>query len=181
MGGRYVLMDELLRASDVISLHCPLTPETRHLIDARAVARMKRGVMLINTSRGAVVETRALIDGLKNGAVGYLGLDVYEEEADLFFEDVSNQPIRDDIFARLLTFPNVLITGHQAFFTREAMQAIAEATIANVSAFESGGKPLHEVRAEHQRHAAGQSLASDRRTGISLSKPQPRRREAGRL
>jgi len=147
-GGRYVALDELLSSSDVISLHCPLTPETRHLIDAAAVARMKSGVMLINTSRGAVVETRALIDGLKSGAIGYLGLDVYEEEGDLFFEDLSDQPMRDDVFARLLTFPNVLITGHQAFFTREAMQAIAETTITNISAFETTGKPLHEVTAE---------------------------------
>jgi D-lactate dehydrogenase len=149
VGGSYVALDELLSSSDIISLHCPLTPETRHLVDAGALARMKRGVMLINTSRGAVVETRALIDGLKTGAIGYLGLDVYEEEADLFFEDLSEQPIRDDVFARLLTFPNVLITGHQAFFTREAMQAICDTTIANVSAFELHGRPVHEVTLEH--------------------------------
>ena len=148
LGGRYVTLEVLLASSDIISLHCPLKPETRHLIDASAVARMKPGVMLINTSRGAVVETRALIDGLKSGRIGYLGLDVYEEEADLFFEDLSNQVIKDDVFARLLTFPNVLITGHQAFFTREALQAIAETTIANISAFETSGKPLHVVTAE---------------------------------
>lgn len=148
LGGRYVELDALLAAADIVSLHCPLTPGTRHLIDAAAVARMKPAVMLINTSRGAVVDTRALIDGLKSGRIGYLGLDVYEEEGDLFFEDLSDQVLQDDVFARLLTFPNVLITGHQAFFTREAVQAIADTTIANVSAFETAGAPLHPVTAE---------------------------------
>lgn len=148
LGGRYVGLDELLSSSDIISLHCPLTPETHHLIDAGAIGRMKRGVMLINTSRGPVVDARCLIDGLKSGQIGYLGLDVYEEEGDLFFEDLSGQVLQDDIFARLLTFPNVLITGHQAFFTREALTAIAETTIANISAFAATGVPLHEVTAE---------------------------------
>jgi D-lactate dehydrogenase len=148
LGGRYASLDELLSSSDIISLHCPLTPETRHLIDRAALERMKRGVMLINTSRGAVVDTRALIDGLKSGRIGYLGLDVYEEEGDLFFEDLSDQLIQDDVFARLLTFPNVLITGHQGFFTVEALQAIAETTIANLTAFEATGRPAHEVTAE---------------------------------
>lgn len=148
LGGRYVGFDELLSSSDIVSLHCPLTPETHHLIDADAIGRMKRGVMLINTSRGAVVDARALIDGLKSGQIGYLGLDVYEEEGDLFFEDLSGQVLQDDIFARLLTFPNVLITGHQAFFTREALRAIAETTIANITAFAATGVPLHEVTAE---------------------------------
>lgn len=148
LGSRYVTLDELLASSDIVSLHCPLTPDTRHLIDSAAVDRMKHGVMLINTSRGAVVETRAVIEGLKSGKIGYLGLDVYEEEGDLFFEDLSEQVLQDDLFARLLTFPNVLITGHQAFFTREAMQAIAEMTIANISAFEKTGAPLHEITAE---------------------------------
>lgn len=148
LGGRYVPLDELLSSSDIISLHCPLTPDTRHFIDKAALERMKRGVMLINTSRGAVVDTRALIDGLKSGRLGYLGLDVYEEEGDLFFEDLSDQLIQDDVFARLLTFPNVLITGHQGFFTAEALQAIAETTIANLTAFEATGRPVHEVTAE---------------------------------
>ena len=148
LGIAIVTLDELLAQSDIISLHCPLTPETRHLIDDAAVGRMKSGVMLINTSRGAVVETRAVIDGLKSGKIGYLGLDVYEEEGDLFFEDLSEQVLQDDLFARLLTFPNVLITGHQAFFTHEALTAIAETTIANISAFEAEGKPLHEVTPE---------------------------------
>lgn len=148
LGGEYVTLEELLAASDIRSLHCPLTPETRHLIDAAAVAAMKPGVMLINTSRGAVIETSAAIDGLKSGRIGYLGLDVYEEEGDLFFEDLSDQVIRDDVFARLLTFPNVLITGHQAFFTREALTAIAETTIANITAFGASGEPVHPVTAE---------------------------------
>lgn len=148
IGGKHVLLEELLATADIISLHCPLTPETRHLINASAIARMKHGVMLINTSRGAVVDTRAVIDGLKSGKIGYLGLDVYEEEGDLFFEDLSDQLIRDDIFTRLLTFPNVLITGHQGFFTEEALRAIAETTIANLSAFEATGRPVHEVAPE---------------------------------
>lgn len=148
IGGKYVSMDQLLANSDVVTLHCPLTPDTRHLIDASAIERMKHGVMLINTSRGAVVDSRAVIEGLKTGKIGYLGLDVYEEEGDLFFEDLSDQVIQDDVFARLLTFPNVLITGHQAFFTREALQAIAETTIENISAFEKTGEPMHRVTAE---------------------------------
>lgn len=149
LGGRHASFEELLSASDIISLHCPLTPDTRHMINAAAVHQMKPGVMLINTSRGAVIETKAVIDGLKNGKIGQLGLDVYEEEGDLFFEDLSDQVILDDVFARLLTFPNVLITGHQAFFTEEALQSIAETTIANVTAFETEGKPLHEVTADY--------------------------------
>lgn len=148
LGGRHVAFEQLLPLADIISLHCPLTPETRHLIGATAIERMKPGVMLINTSRGAVVDTRAVIDGLKSGKIGYLGLDVYEEEGDLFFEDFSNQVIQDDVFARLLTFPNVLITGHQGFFTAEAISSIAETTIANLTAFEEVGIPVHEVTAE---------------------------------
>ncbi len=120
-GGRYVGMEELLARSDIVSLHCPLTPGTKHLIDEPAIAAMKPGVMLINTSRGAVVHAQALIGGLKSGRIGHVGLDVYEEEGDLFFEDLSGRVLQDDVFARLLTFPNVLITGHQGFFTREAM------------------------------------------------------------
>lgn len=146
LGVRYTHLGELLFASDIITLQCPLTPQTHHLIDADAIAKMKHGVMLINTSRGAVVDTTALIAGLKEGSVGSVGLDVYEEEADLFFEDLSQTFIRDDVFARLLTFPNVLITGHQGFFTREALTAIAETTVANITAFESDGVPLHPVR-----------------------------------
>lgn len=147
-GGSYTSLEELFAQSDIVSLHCPLTPATRHLIDADAISQMKKGVMLINTSRGAVVDTSAVIAGLKSEHIGFLGLDVYEEEGDLFFEDLSDHVIRDDVFARLLTFPNVLITGHQAFFTREALEAIAETTIANIAAFEETGEPLHKVTAE---------------------------------
>lgn len=149
MGVQYLPLDELVETADIITLHCPLTPQTRHLIDAAAIRRMKPGVMLINTSRGAVIDTRAVIDGLKSGQIGHLGLDVYEEEADLFFEDLSEQVIRDDVFARLITFPNVVITGHQGFFTHEAMSAIAETTMANVTVFEATGRPVHPVSVEH--------------------------------
>jgi D-lactate dehydrogenase len=139
---------ELLAASDIITLHCPLTPRTRHLIDAAAIAQMRPGVMLINTSRGAMIDTKAAIDGLKAGRIGHLGLDVYEEEAGLFFEDRSASMIGDDVFARLLTFPNVLITGHQGFFTTEALTAIAATTLANITAFAATGRPLHPVEVE---------------------------------
>ncbi len=145
VGGRYVALNELLTQSDIVSLHCPLTPETYHLINDKTLAQMKRGVMIINTSRGAVIDTRAVIEALKSGRVGYLGLDVYEEEADLFFEDLSNRVIQDDVFARLLTFPNVLITGHQAFFTEEALTNIAETTLANITVFEQGAELVNEV------------------------------------
>jgi D-lactate dehydrogenase len=144
----YVALDRLLAEADIVSLHCPLTPATRHMIDTAAVGRMKRGVMLINTSRGAIVDTRAVIQGLKTGAIGHLGLDVYEEEADLFFEDLSGQVLQDDVFARLLTFPNVLVTAHQAFFTEEALMAIARTTLDNVSSFAETGAPRHEVSVE---------------------------------
>lgn len=145
MGVQYVEMAELLPRSDIITLQCPLSPATHHLINDEAIAQMKRGVMLINTSRGAVVDTRAVIRGLKSGQIGALGLDVYEEEGDLFFEDLSQSYIPDDVFARLLTFPNVLVTGHQGFFTREALQAIAETTVANITSFQRDGVPLHPV------------------------------------
>lgn len=145
--GPYVPLDELFAASEIITLHCPLVPPTYHVINAAAIARMKPGVMLINTSRGALVDTVAVIHALKEGKIGYLGLDVYEEEADLFFEDLSGRVIRDDVFSRLLTFPNVLITGHQAFFTREALAAIAETTLSNITAFERGEPLLNEVTA----------------------------------
>lgn len=135
MGVEYVSIDELFGVSDIVALHCPLTPETRHLINAHSIQQMKPGVMLINTSRGLLVDTHAVIAALKSHAIGNLGLDVYEEESDLFFEDRSNVVLDDDIFGRLLNFPNVLVTGHQAFFTIEALRNIAETTIANVTAF----------------------------------------------
>lgn len=149
LGVRYVELAELLALSDVVSLHCPLTPQTRHLIDAGALASMKRGAMLINTSRGAVVDTRAVIGALKSGQLGSLGLDVYEEEADLFFRDLSDEVIHDDVFARLLTFPNVVVTGHQAFFTWDALTAIAETTVANLDSFETQGHALHPVSMDY--------------------------------
>ncbi|MAX91981.1 MAG: hydroxyacid dehydrogenase [Pseudomonas sp.] len=141
----YVPLEQLFEEADIISLHCPLTPETHHLIDDAAIAQMKQGVMLVNTGRGRVVETRAVIDGLKSGKIGRLGLDVYEEEENLFFQDLSQRVISDDQFMRLTTFPNVLITGHQAFFTAEALTNIAETTLANISAFEQGSGTLHRV------------------------------------
>lgn len=133
-----VPLARLWEESDVVSLHCPLLEPTRHLINAESLAQMKPGVMLINTSRGGLIDTRAVIDALKSGQVGYLGLDVYEEEASLFFEDLSEGILQDDVFARLLTFPNVVITGHQAFFTREALAEIARVTQQNLVDFARG-------------------------------------------
>jgi D-lactate dehydrogenase len=145
MGAQYVSLEELWAASDIITLHTPLTPQTRHVVDAAAIARMKPGVMIVNTGRGALVDTAALIDGLKSGRIGYLGLDVYEEEEALFFQDLSSHVIQDDVFARLLTFPNVVVTAHQAFFTREALRAISETTLANLTAFEEGRRSGNEL------------------------------------
>lgn len=138
LGMNYVSLPELLAESDVISFHCPLTPETHHLVDDESISQMKEGVMLINTSRGGLIDTQAAIDGLKSGRIGWLGIDVYEEEADLFFEDLSDIVIRDDVFSRLSTFPNVMITGHQAFFTTDAMSQIASTTLQNLSDIEAG-------------------------------------------
>jgi D-lactate dehydrogenase len=138
LGVRYTELDEIYQRCTIISLHCPLMPQTHHMINREAIEQMRQGVMLINTSRGALIDTQAVIDGLKNGRIGFLGLDVYEEEGDLFFEDLSNQIIQDDVFARLLMFPNVIVTGHQAFFTYDAVQAIAETTLSNAARYESG-------------------------------------------
>ncbi len=143
-----VEFSKLIKDSDIISLHCPLTPETHHLINADVLAKCKPGVMLINTSRGKMVDTKAAIQALKTGQLGSLGLDVYEEEGDLFFSDLSSEVIQDDVFMRLLTFPNVLITGHQGFFTREALGNIADTTLGNVTAFASGKGELFEVTTE---------------------------------
>jgi D-lactate dehydrogenase len=153
-GVSYAETDEVFSEADIIALHMPLMPDTHHVINDAAVQRMKHGVMLINTSRGGLVDTRAVIDGLKSGRIGALGLDVYEEEADLFFEDLSDTVIQDDVFARLLTFPNVLITGHQGFFTGEALQNIAETTLNSVTAFERGTGELHEVTLDRVRGSA---------------------------
>jgi D-lactate dehydrogenase len=135
---KYVELSELLAKSDVISLHCPLTPENHYLVDAEAIERMKPGVMLINTSRGGLVNTEAVIAGIKSAKIGYLGIDVYEQEADLFSEDLSGTIIQDDNFQLLKSFPNVVITAHQAFFTQNALQSIAETTLANVTEFAQG-------------------------------------------
>lgn len=148
LGVEYVGADRLFSESDIVAVHAPLTPDSYHLVDQRALARMKRGAMLINTSRGALVDTRAVIQALKDGTLGALGIDVYEEEADLFFEDLSQEVIRDDVFARLLTFPNVLVTAHQAFFTEEAVGRIAETTLQNISSFEQGNGVVHPVTAD---------------------------------
>lgn len=145
LGGQYVPLEQLYAQSDIITLHCPLTPDTAHLINDMSIAQMKNGVMLINTSRGGLIDSSAVIKGLKQRKIGYLGLDVYEQEADLFFEDLSEQVIDDEIFKRLLTFPNVLITGHQAFFTKEALQQISEVTSQNLLAFASSTASGNEL------------------------------------
>ncbi len=142
-------LEELYRDSDIISLHCPLNEHTHHMINARSLAAMKPGVMLINTSRGALVDTVAVIDALKSCHLGYLGMDVYEQEGDLFFRDLSEEVIQDDIFQRLLTFPNVVITGHQGFFTYEALEAIAHTTCDNMREFEQTGQCGNSVDSTH--------------------------------
>ncbi len=144
LGVRYTTLDDLLAQSDIITLHCPLTPENKHMIDWRALEKMRTGVMLVNTSRGALLDTVAVIEALKSGKIGYLGLDVYEEEEEIFFEDRSGLIIPDDVFARLLMFPNVIVTGHQAFFTREALLNIATTTIDNITRFENG-QPVEKL------------------------------------
>ncbi len=145
LGVRFVDLPELFRASDIISLHVPLTPQTHHLIDAAALAQMKPGVIVINTGRGALIDTQALVDALKRQHVGGAGLDVYEEEEGIFFQDLSGQVLQDDVLARLLTFPNTLITSHQGFLTREALANIAETTVANITAFARGGPLSNQV------------------------------------
>lgn len=137
-GVQYVPLIELLRQSDIISLHSPLNDQTRQMINKNTLQLMKDGVMIINTSRGALIDTRAVIDALKRGKVGYLGIDVYEQEEKLFFHDHSEDIIEDDVIQRLMGFPNVLVTAHQAFFTREAMDEIAETTLHNIRAILAG-------------------------------------------
>lgn len=143
-GVEYLPLEQLLEQSRIVTLHCPLLPATHHLINAERIERMQEGVMLINTSRGGLVDTQAVIDGLKQGRIGSLGLDVYEEEADLFFDDKSGTVIQDDLFMRLLTFPNVVVTAHQAFFTADALEAIANQTVRNLRHF-ARGEPLEAV------------------------------------
>ena len=147
-GIQYTDLYNLLNKSDIVSLHCPLTPETYHLINNKSISEMKDGVVLINTSRGALIDTASVISNLKIGKIGQLGIDVYEEEGDIFFEDISNEIIEDDIFARLLTFPNVLVTGHQAFFTSDALENIAETTLQNLTDIEQENSCLNLVSTE---------------------------------
>ncbi len=144
-GISYVSLDEIYERSDIISLHCPLNKETEYMIDARTIDRMKKGVMIINTGRGKLIHTGALIEGLKSGKIGSAGLDVYEEESEYFFEDKSQEMIIDDILARLFTFPNVLITSHQGFFTAEALHNIAQTTLNNFKEFFEGGGLKNEI------------------------------------
>jgi D-lactate dehydrogenase len=146
-GIRYASLDELYQNSDIISLHCPLTKETEYLINEDSIAKMKEGVMIINTGRGKLINTKDLIDGLKNKKIGSAGLDVYEEESDYFYEDHSDIVIDDDILARLLTFNNVIVTSHQAFFTKEALSEIARITLQNIQDFFDGKPLVNEVSA----------------------------------
>ncbi len=149
MGFTSVALDVLLAQSDIISLHCPLNKATRYIINEQSIAQMKQGVMLINTSRGALLDTKAVLEALKQHKVAYLGMDVYEQEGSLFFDDHSTEIIQDDVLQRLITLPNVLITGHQAYFTKEALQHIASTTVSNIKDF-MAGKPLQN-RVKSQR------------------------------
>ncbi|ADK83105.1 2-hydroxyacid dehydrogenase [Sediminispirochaeta smaragdinae] len=145
IGFSYHTLEELYAESDIISLHCPLTPDTHHLINHEAISRMKPSVMIINTSRGQLVDTDALLDGLREKRIGSAGLDVYEEEGEYFFEDLSNEALDDDRLARLLTLPNVLVTSHQAFFTEEALRKIASTTLSNLDAWFAGEALENEI------------------------------------
>ena len=145
LGGHYAVPGEIGKNADIVSLHCPLTPETHHIINQDSIGRAKRGVLLINTSRGGLVDTEAVIEGLKSGQIGGFAADVYEQEAGLFFRDLSSVVVTDDVLQRLISFPNVIVTGHQAFFTREALTAIAQTTIGNIDAFARGETLEHEV------------------------------------
>jgi D-lactate dehydrogenase len=144
-GVEYTSLEQLFKQSDIISLQCPLTEETKHLINEKTIQQMKDGVMLINTSRGGLMDTEALIKGLKSKKIGYLGIDVYEQEENLFFNDLSDQIIEDDVIMRLTTFPNVLITSHQAFFTKNAMDNIASTTFSNILQFLEGRTLENEI------------------------------------
>jgi D-lactate dehydrogenase len=146
-GGRYVPLESLLAEAEIVTLHCPLTADTKHLIRAARLALMRPGALLVNTGRGALIDARDVIEALKTGRLGGVGLDVYEEEDGLFGRDHSSEIIADDVFARLLTFPNVIITGHQAYFTEPALRAIAETTVDNVRRWARGEAPVREVRA----------------------------------
>ncbi len=146
MGARYALPGEIGASADMISLHCPLTPETYHIVNAGTLARMKRGALLVNTSRGGLIDTEAAIEALKSGQMGGLALDVYEQEGGLFFRDLSSTVIADDVLQRLISFPNVIVTGHQAFFTQEAVTTICETTLKSVSEFAGGMALTNEIK-----------------------------------
>jgi D-lactate dehydrogenase len=141
----YVTLDEIFEKSDIISLHCPLTEETRHMIDGKTIQKLKKGVVLINTSRGALIDADALLDGIKSRHIGAACLDVYEEEADIFFEDFSGHIMNDDTLARLISMPNVLLTSHQAFLTEEALSNIAETTVSNIVELSEKGYSENEL------------------------------------
>jgi len=145
LGVEYTTAHELIRRSDIISLHCPLTPETKYMVNKDTIQSMKKGVMLINTSRGALINTRDVLVALKQGKIGYLGIDVYEQEEKLFFNDLSESIQEDELILRLISFPNVLITAHQGFFTNEALEQIASTTIGNILSFEKGLPSGNEV------------------------------------
>ncbi len=147
LGVKYLPLDEVLSQGQIISLHCPLNPKTHHMINAESISKMQNGVALINTSRGALVETKAVIRALKKGKIGYLGIDVYEQEEHIFFKNLSEEIMQDEQIARLMTFPNVLVTGHQAFLTNEALEQISKTTLANISNFENGEELVNEVKA----------------------------------
>lgn len=159
----YVELDTLLRESDVISLHCPLTPDTRHILNRDAFSKMKKGVFILNTSRGALIDSEALLDALNSRTVGGAGLDVYEEEANLFYEDRSDTIIHDDTLALLVSRPNVILTAHQAFLTEEALHNIAEETIKNLDAFFSGAPLENEICYLCDRDKAGHDCRKTRR------------------
>lgn len=144
----YVSLDEIFKNSDVISLHCPLTEETHHMINAETIAEMKKGVVIVNTSRGGLIDAEALLQGIKDRKIGAACLDVYEEEGDVFFRDISGHILDDDTLARLISMPNVLVTSHQAYLTNEALENIAETTCENLSAFFKDGSAPNEVRYE---------------------------------
>jgi len=147
LGGRYAEADDIVAGADIISLHCPLTPQTHHIVNARMLARVKRGALLINTSRGGLVDTEAVIEALKSGQLGGIAIDVYEQEASLFFKDLSSTVIPDDVIQRLVSFPNVIVTGHQAFFTREALGTILDTTLRSISDFAAGRPFANEIAA----------------------------------
>lgn len=147
LGAHYAVAGEIARDADIVSLHCPLTPETYHIINAETIARAKRGVLLINTSRGGLIDTEAAVEALKSGQLGGLAIDVYEQEAGLFFRDLSNVVVTDDVLQRLISFPNVIVTGHQAFFTREAITTICETTLRSATQFATGQALTDEIAA----------------------------------